>query len=597
VSEDGVELPLIYAYTDVLESYAGNSSFKPSHIIQIDGVDTTDFLLDLAQYGGSQDKDALWNTLFYSLAQVSLQSEGSATGAFMGNGLGGLVYPGPTTTLTFANGTNVTNENFARFSIDMSHIESGADMYQEFLSPPPKAYRNILEVLKDPTGEMKASGTRVPYHKPSTQVDDALSSQRHTQAMPAVGYPSPIIRHKLNISAGYYIGGPEFEDVAVLTVTSFLDSRDLQKANSDFIAAALAANKTKLIIDVSANGGGYGSQAYDLFKQLFPSKDPYDATRIRAHESMDLLGQVYSGPINRSDLKAAQMADMPIYNYHKDLDSNKRKFTSWKQKYGPHPQGPGNDSFTSLIRWGLSDPQLHDIGDIWVTGYGDRSNTTSQPFQPQNIVLVTDGFCASTCALLTEFLRQETGIQTISLGGRPSHYPMQSVGGTKGGQMLEWERITAAVEGAIYLSSIQASHQDLNHTALARYSYLPIARAAGTAMNFRDCIRRNDDNQTPHQFLYEPAECRIFYTKQMVLDQSVVWKTVADTVWGDGNACIAGDNSFSAKQGNLTAESDARRHKTWSVRHDFDIEEAWKGLEVETNIDWFGGIGGYVMTS
>jgi hypothetical protein len=74
-----------------------------------------------------------------------------------------------------------------------------------------------------------------------------------------------------------------------------------------------------------------------------------------------------------------------------------------------------------------------------------------------------------------------------------------------------------------------------------------------------------------------------------------VWKTVADTVWGPGNACIAGDSSFSAKQGNLTAESDAKRQKMWDVRHDFDIEEAWQGLKVETNMDWFGGSGDCVM--
>jgi hypothetical protein len=33
----------------------------------------------------------------------------------------------------------------------------------------------------------------------------------------------------------------------------------------------------------------------------------------------------------------------------------------------------------------------------------------------------------------------------------------------------------------------------------------------------------------------------------------------------------------------------------WDVRHDFDIEEAWQGLKVETNMDWFGGSGDCVM--
>jgi hypothetical protein len=601
VSEDGVDLPLVYAYSDVLESHAGNSSFKPSHVVQIDGTDTTDFLLDLSQYGSHQDNDTLWNNLFYSLAQVSLGAEGLATGAFIGNGQGGLVYPGPTTTLTFANGSNVTNENFARFAINLRHIDSGADMYQEFLSQPPEAYRNALGVLNDPYGEMEGNDTRAPYHKPSIrppyleEVDDALSSQSFTPTTAAIGYPSPVVRHYLNLNAGYFLEGPSFDDVAVLTVASFMGKGDLQEINSDFIAAALAANKTKLIIDLSANGGGYGIQAFDLFKQLFPSSDPYDANRIRAHESIDLLGQIYSGPINRSDPILTDLGRTPPWNYHTEVDSNKREFSSWEQKYGPHPQGPGNDTFTSLIRWNLSDPQTRVEQGIWVTGYGDRSNMTSQPFQPQNVVVVTDGYCASTCALLTEFLRQEAGVRTISLGGRPSLQPMQSVGGTKGGQMIPWTQVFEYVQGAAFISSRQAQHQDLNHTALARYSYLPIARSKATAINFRNVFRRDDDEQTPHQFVYEPAQCRIFYTKQMVLDQSVVWKTVADTVWGEGNACIAGENSFSGMQSNITAGVAAERHKMWSIRDDFDIEEAWRGLEVETKIDWFDRDGDCVI--
>ena len=92
-------------------------------------MDTTDFLLDWSQYEFDQDKDALWNDLFYSLAQVSLGGMGMATGSFTGNGFARVVYPGPTTTLTFANGSNVTHENFARVLANLDGIDDGADMY------------------------------------------------------------------------------------------------------------------------------------------------------------------------------------------------------------------------------------------------------------------------------------------------------------------------------------------------------------------------------------------------------------------------------------------------------------------------------------
>lgn len=594
---------MVYAYSDILKSHAGNSSFEPSRIVQIDGKDTTDFLLEWSDYGGHQDQDALWNNLFYSLAQASLGGAGTATGSFTGGGRGGLVYPGPRTTLKFANGTNVTNENFARVVVPMSHIQSGADMYKRFLRPDPDAYRNAWGKLEqDGDGNVDM---RIPDYKRSIRpsylhrVDSAIPSQRHTQTIPAVGYPTPIIRQKQNLNGGYFLEGPEFVDVAVLTVASFvldpMAQRDFQKINSDFIAAALAANKTKLIIDSSSNGGGTILQGYDLFKQLFPSIDPYGASRLRAHETIDWLGRLHSAPINQSDTNSPKRVEEVFWSYRTDLDSNDKHFSSWEQKYGPHPQGPGNDTFTSLMRWDLNSSQVLEWSDgIWVSGYHGRSNVTSQPFQPQDTILVTDGYCASTCAIFSEFLRQEAGVRTVSLGGLPSFHPMQSVGGTKGTTALRWIDIFKDVHKAFLISN-QTLRADLNQTAMAQYSLLPIAKSAGTMVNFRDGIRRNDDGQTPYQFFYEPAECRIFYTKQMVMDQSVVWRTVADTVWGQGNACIAGDNSFSAKQGNLTAESDARRHKMWSVRHDFDIEEAWKGLEVEADMDWSGGSGDCVM--
>lgn len=602
VSRDSKSLPQVYAYTDILDSFAGNSSFEPSHIVQIDGMDTTDFLLDWSQCGSAQDKDALWNGLFYSVAQVSLGGHSLGTGTFTGGGEGRFVYPGPKTTLTFANGSVTTTENFARVHVLLNDIESGHDMYQQHLSPDPKAYRKAMDVLHDEDDEDDDKDTCISYQARHicphyhTKIDNILSQQRHTPTTPAIGYPSPVIRQKQNLNGGYFLAEPGLEDVAVLTVASFdtkgeMVAKNFQKINSEFIAAALAANKTKLIIDVSANTGGNPYESFDLFKQLFPSIHPYGASRVRAHESIDWLGQIYSAPVNQSNVDIPSLNEKFFWDYHTDLDSDDRKFSSWKQKYGPHPQGPGNDSFTSLIRFDLNDTDIREYSDgIWVTGYGGLSNTTRRsPFHPQNIVLVTDGSCASACAFFAEFLRQEAGVQTISLGGRPSLHPMQSIGGVRGGHVFSWDRIFKTILDAVLLSD-PVLRQALNETALARYSLLPAARGVAT-VNFRDVIRRNDDEETPLQFLYEPAQCRILYTKAMVMDQSAVWKTVADTVWGEGAACIASDNSFTGTQRNVTTGSEAGRQRMWSIRPDFDIKEAWEGLKVETDRDWFGAIG------
>lgn len=55
-----------------------------------------------------------------------------------------------------------------------------------------------------------------------------------------------------------------------------------------------------------------------------------------------------------------------------------------------------------------------------------------QTFLPENIVMLSDGFCGSTCAIFSELLKTQAGTQSIAVGGRKQNGPMQSVGGSKG---------------------------------------------------------------------------------------------------------------------------------------------------------------------
>lgn len=82
VSTDGKELPQPYVYADVLAESLGNTSFTPSPITKINGEDATDFLENWSQRGSLQDRDALYNNVFYELAVVSLGPTGSGIGMY-----------------------------------------------------------------------------------------------------------------------------------------------------------------------------------------------------------------------------------------------------------------------------------------------------------------------------------------------------------------------------------------------------------------------------------------------------------------------------------------------------------------------------------
>jgi len=88
VSADGKQLPEAYVYADVLAESFGNATFKSSPITKINGEDAKEFLENWAQYGSLQDRDALYNNVFYELATVSLGPVGSGIGTFAGSGRG-----------------------------------------------------------------------------------------------------------------------------------------------------------------------------------------------------------------------------------------------------------------------------------------------------------------------------------------------------------------------------------------------------------------------------------------------------------------------------------------------------------------------------
>src|SRR5258708_14597106 len=96
VSSDGEEIPAIFAYKGVLLA-AEDSSFEPSPIVEINGGDAVEYLLTIAQLSASQDRDACWNDVFFSLPEVALGGAGAAVGAFAGGGRGSLVWPGAST--------------------------------------------------------------------------------------------------------------------------------------------------------------------------------------------------------------------------------------------------------------------------------------------------------------------------------------------------------------------------------------------------------------------------------------------------------------------------------------------------------------------
>lgn len=536
-SIDGTSRPKPYVYSDVL-SFFVNGTAEPSAVTQIDGQDALEFLEIWAQYGSLQDPDALYNNVFYELAQVSLGTSGSGAGTFAGAGRGAYIYPGPTTTLQFENGTTAKFDNFARVLTSFRNIQSGADLYKTYVNP-------------------KVSVTS------SVSVNN--NAVATATVSPRPGYPSPVVIQQNNYIAGYYLDEPGYEDIAVLACTSFVGEDDYQDVAYSFIEQASAAGKTKLVIDVSANGGGTILQGYNLFLNLFPDILPYGATRFRSHETFDIIGETASEriwyyPFNYTNPPNPVWQDFgggTPFTYRSDVDINYENFTSWRDKNPPNEFY--GDNFTSIIRWNLSDPLNTPANGVQVNGFGNRTGLPpSRPFTPENIVILYDGYCASTCAIFSELMTEQAGIRTISIGGRSRDGPMQTVGGVKGTNNYPWSFINELVTDTYALAPDQAGF--FNSTSLYSYvdpdtSFTPFQRALTESgqVNVRDGIRMGDETQTPLQFVYEPADCRLYYTAEMTVDVTAIWEEVVDVTW-NGDSCVDGGFSSSEEYNEKRAE-------------------------------------------
>ena len=210
---------------------------------------------------------------------------------------------------------------------------------------------------------------------------------------------------------------------------------------------------------MSANGGGTILQGYDLFKQFFPQMEPFGASRLRAHEAANTVGETFSNAANGFNRSVSLANDNIIgviaspFNFRQDINIEGDHFTDWNNKY--EPREINNDNFTGEFRWDLNDPlTVLNSGGINVTGFGNRTNF-SQPFAPENIVIVYDGYCASTCTLFSEMMRQQGGVKTIAFGGRANNDIIQAVGGVKGANNFPWEFIQSMAETSFNFSNTE----------------------------------------------------------------------------------------------------------------------------------------------
>jgi hypothetical protein len=97
------------------------------------------------------------------------------------------------------------------------------------------------------------------------------------------------------------------------------------------------------------------------------------------------------------------------------LDSNSTEYQDWQQLYGPVQVN--SDLFSNIFRYKYSNIVVDKIVTVYsIVAYSNasRSTTASAPYSTEDIALVLNRFCTSTCSLFMEKMKTEAGVRSIT---------------------------------------------------------------------------------------------------------------------------------------------------------------------------------------
>lgn len=149
-------------------------------------------------------------------------------------------------------------------------------------------------------------------------------------------------------------------------------------------------------------------------------------------------------------------------------------------------------------------------------------------------------------------MHHEAGVKVVTVGGRPTAGPMQAASGSRGARYISLETLDANimdVEDSLLAASSDGGSSFLPNRTTANDVYIVDA-----GVNLRDQVRRKseDQDQTPLQFAYEAADCRVYWTPQTVFNYTALWQYAADAAWVNGTLCVAGSTGYSGSSSSNT---------------------------------------------
>ncbi|KAF2866402.1 hypothetical protein BDV95DRAFT_209640 [Massariosphaeria phaeospora] len=560
-SVDGKQVPEIY-----LDEYFQTAKAEgkvPSPIVQINGEDVIDYLTRFAERNslGYLEPHADWNSL---MENPSMNIQGYLS-LFQSTRL----YPGDEKNgdaiiFTLKDGTKVEDIWWA-YCVDCEEtgpLTTGGDFYNYFvLGFLPESYNETdtwWPILPEEETEEEDTTEAEPTSPPVCLKGTPAEQNWCDESLGAYPNDPFVAQDELTLEGAGVVTGYMLKDIstAILSIPTFVqtgnNALNFRKAVQDFIGNATQAGISRVVIDLQQNSGGLNFLAYDTFKQFFPDQEPRDASRIRSHKNANILGSAYTEWWDRKDTDQDSYSEYAAIEWvatNRINAATGNNFSSWAEYFGPESSSGGD--FSLAQRYNLSNEMFDHSAFRYIPwGYDSKipMTSTTPPWSAENIVLLTDGLCGSTCALFTELMTHEAGVRTLTVGGRPVKGPMQAVSGTRGASVYSADSLDLDILGLSDELTVN------NPTAAAS---LPNRTETGMWINYagftiRNQVRENDP--TPLHFQYQAADCRIYYTLANIYNLTQLWHDTARAAWDDESFCVEDSTGYPTARGQSSAK-------------------------------------------
>lgn len=278
--------------------------------------------------------------------------------------------------------------------------------------------------------------------------------------------------------------------------------------NEGFQAAA-DRKLSRFIIDLTNNGGGSICLGRSLIAYLQANGTNYGPEDLACSPLQKQLTE------NAVAMDQQNTVWSPSFYANHNNDPIAPNDTSYLIPGVPHVRGGRLRNYTRLVHIG---------GNCGEFGY--RIDPAIK-FNPEEIIIVTHGFCGSTCALFSTHLALYDSVRTFVMGGIDGHE--QQFFSFPGGQVLDTPGLFATI-----------AQLGFNTTAGPAAPDELQPRALPTTAAYRFCVREVYPNKPvaystpPMEFAFQPGSYRASYSYQTAVAPEFGWYEAA-AHFGPGN--------------------------------------------------------------